>query len=141
MNRSDFTGLPTSVALGVLWDHIPELRDRLADVLVPKVPFPPKWDTMIFRSDGVQYASEMDVRGLKYFHLRSTESADKEYWIAWRLVEPTARWTGERNHETVTADAPSAKPTVHPRAERSTRTTTFDDAPSGPPVEDDDIPF
>lgn len=156
MKREDFVALPLSLALGLIWEHAPGLSSALADKTCPIPARPPRYDNAIFRSEGVQYASEMDVRGLQYFRMRSLESADKggkwaekdrkratalEYWIAWRLVEPNTAWTGDRNHETVTAAVPSSKPTIYPRAERSTRTTTFDDEPSGPPVDDDDIPF
>jgi hypothetical protein len=136
MNRSDFTGLPTSVLAALLWDHVPEIRDALdrADVLVPKIPSAPRFDTVLFRSDGVQYASECDAGQLRYYLMRSQESAAKggqwaekdakrakalQYFLDWRLVDPHSRWTGERNREKgVVAEPPSSRPKTYPREEQ-----------------------
>lgn len=129
MNRDEFTSLPSSIALGILWD-VAKLEDRLRDVVAPKPPRPPKYDAAIYRKDGVQWASETDVEGLRFWRGRYLESAAKggeyaakdqkraaalDFWIAWRLVEPMTPWSGERNREQVTAKPPSGKPMVYPR--------------------------
>lgn len=138
MKREDFTGLPPSVALGWLWDVLSqesrELSERFAEALVPKVPMSPKYDMPIYRREGLQWASETDAEGLRYWQQRYSESSDPKYaekdakraknlgfWLAWRTVEPYAAWTGERNHETVTANPPSKKPKLHDRNAPSDR--------------------
>jgi hypothetical protein len=160
VNRSDFTGLPASVLAGILWDHVPELRERLADVLVPKVPGPPKYDTVLYRSDGVQYASECDAGQLRYYLMRSEESAAKggewaekdekrakalRFFLDWRLAHPGVAWSGERNRERVTAEPPSSRPKTYPRNapqgfQEPKRAQSFDDAPVGDVIEED-LPF
>lgn len=159
MKRSDFVALPTSTALGVIWDAFPALAAKLEAVLVPKVAMSPKYDTVLFRSDGVQYASECDVSQLRYYLMRSEESAAKggewaekdkkravalQYFIDWRLVEPHTRWSGERNREKVTAEPPSSRPKTYPRQAKEAgvpapkRERKFEDEE---PVDDDDVPY
>jgi hypothetical protein len=133
MKREDFVGLPAAVALGCLWDEIPELRERLEALLVPKIPMSPKYDNPIYRKEGIQWCSETDLNGLRYWKMRADESAasggqyaEKDakrskqlgFWIAWRTVDPSSRWTGERNNTRVTAEAPSDKPAVYPSTPR-----------------------
>lgn len=161
MKREQFVALPASVALGILWDTFPGLEAKLANAEPPKLARPPKYDSAIYRKDGVTYASEYDAEGLRYWRdeklkpIADPEKAAKygeknvkqskalDFWIAWRLVEPHAPWTGERNRETVTAKAPSGKPEVYPRdgarggtdaPQASTSTPSFDE-------DDSDIPF
>jgi hypothetical protein len=127
MTRDEFTALPASMALGLLWD-VAKLGDRLANVEAPKVPRPPKFDSAIYRRDGVQWASETDVEGLTFWRDKKRQSTDPkyaekdakaakalDYWIQWRRVEPFTPWTGERNRESVTALPPCGKPNVYPR--------------------------
>src|SRR5512139_2773515 len=114
MNRSEFTSLPVSLALGLLWDALHTHGDpalALDDAEAPKPARPPKYDSAIYRKDGVTYASEYDIEGLRFWHKRAAESAanggqyaEKDakqakalaYWIAYREQNPSATWTGER---------------------------------------------
>lgn len=167
MNRSDFTSLPLSLALGLLWDAAQD-ADRittaryLEDAEAPKPARPPRFDSAIYRRDGVMYASETDLDGLRFWHKRAAESAanggqyaekdEKQakalaYWIAFREQNPSAIWTGERNREQVTARAPMAKPEVYQRtgapraaAPAATGGGGFSDADYGSD-DDSDIPF
>lgn len=163
MNRDEFSALPASVALGILWDAFPGLEKKLADVVAPKRPRPPKYDQAIYRKEGVQWASETDVEGLRFWRARYTASAQKggEYaakdlkrsdalgfWIAWRLAEPMTQWSGERNREQVTAKMPSGKPAVYPRdgsrrpAAAPQDDADFDNATGDEPAFDDsNLPF
>lgn len=157
MTREEFLALPPSLALALLWDN--GFAPRLADAEAPKVPRPPKFDSAIYRKGGFQWASETELESLVYWHDRYAASAmedskyaDKDakrakalsYWIAWRRVLPFAAWSGERNHERVTAALPSYEPELHqtqPRgnadeALQPASQPSFDDG-----AEDDDIPF
>lgn len=150
MTKDDFVKLPLGLALGVLWDaHVN--NDNLATMPSVKVPFPPKFDAAIYRKDGVSWASEYDVEGLRFWHDKKLQSSDPKYadkdakaakalsyWIAYRIADPTTPWTGERNHEIVTAKPPSAKPTVYPRDDRGSSSTRT--APKPAPNFDDDFP-
>ncbi len=153
MDRDSFLKLPPSVALRVLFDCLDEETVRaIGGVEEPKAPRAPKFDTPIFRSGGVAYASEFNAEELAYWHKRSSEDTGEQYaeqnrkraealsrWIAWREWYPDAVWSGERNREPVVAKAPSAKPTVYPRAGNGHR-------PAPPPPDeginpDSEIPF
>jgi hypothetical protein len=154
MTRDEFVSLPIGVALGVLWDLA---GAKLGTMPTPDVPRPPKYDSAIYRKDGVSWASEYDVEGLRFWHAKKAQSSDPKYaekdakaakalsyWIAYRIADPHTPWTGERNRETITAKAPSAKPTVYPRDGQREQAQAapiaaadFDDAGTG----DDDIPF
>lgn len=167
MNRSEFTGLPLSLALGIIWDALHETGShevcRVLDMdSAPKPARPPKFDQILYRKDGVMWASECDAEGLRYWHKRAAESAESgsqyaekdaklakslSFWIAYREQNPTAVWTGERNRAQVTARAPQSKPEVYPREQRGQAPAPATssgggysgadyDAPS-----DDDIPF
>jgi hypothetical protein len=159
VKREDFIGLPSALALALIWDNAPSLRAALEDKLVPTRPRPPKYDDVIYRKEGSQFASETDVEGLRYWQLRFTEGAAKGgqyaekdqkranalgHWITYRLVEPNAQWSGLRFGEQVTAAPPSSRPTVYAKQERAAgdappkRERKFEDEP---PVDDDDIPF
>ena len=153
MNRDEFTGMPSSLALGLLWDHSAGMRNALANVEAPKRARPPKFDSVIYKKDGITYASEYDAEGLRYWHDRYAHNTNPEYaekdakrakaltfWIEWREQNPTAIWTGERNHAVVTAAAPSGKPPVYPREPRTEPSRTagggFSDADYGSPEDD-----
>lgn len=128
MNRAEFSALPPSIALSLLWDALRLDETELASALAPRTPRPPKYDQAIYRRDGVSWASEYDVEGLRYWRDKKSQSSDPKYaekdkkaaaalgfWITWRMCEPSAPWTGERNRDVVTARAPSGKPEVYPR--------------------------
>lgn len=150
MNKEDFTCLPASVALGILWD-VARLEDRLREVQAPKPPRPPKYDAPIYRKDGIQWASETDLEGLRYWRAKYTESAAKGgewaakdqkrsdalgFWIMFRAADPMTPWSGERNREQVTAKPPSAKPTVYPRD--GARSESRQEEPKAAPNFDED---
>ena len=163
MNRQDFTSLPLSLALGAIWDALHEHGDAgmiLDDMPAPKRAGSPKYDSAIYRREGVTYASEYDAEGLRFWQRRAADSAagggqyaeqDAKqakalgFWIAWREQNPGAVWSGERNREQVTAAAPSAKPTVYPRNGGATKPAApsgggYSDADYGAD-DDSDIPF
>jgi hypothetical protein len=163
VTRDEFLALPPSLALGVLLDVFPSMVAKLANVEAPKVPRPPKYDFAIYRKDGIQWASETDVEGLRFWRDRYRESAegggqyaDKDakrmkalgFWIAWRICEPSTTWSGERQERHVTARPPSGKPEVYPRdarpADQDSRpvvTPSFDDTDEFGPPDDSGIPF
>lgn len=160
MNRSEFCSLPPSVALGLIWDQC-NLDASLGYVEAPKPARPPRFDSAIYRRDGITWASEYDAEGLRYWRDKNAagaenggEYAEKNakaakalgYFLEWREQNPTAIWTGERNREQVTARAPMAKPEVYPRtgapraaAPAATGGGGFSDADYG--SDGDDIPF
>lgn len=168
MNRSEFTSLPLSLALGLLWDAAQD-ADRittaryLEDAEAPKPARPPRFDSAIYRRDGITWASEYDAEGLRYWRDKNAagaenggEYAEKNakaakalgYFLEWREQNPSAIWTGERNREQVTAKAPMAKPEVYPRtgapraaAPAATGGGGFSDADYGSDGDDGDIPF
>lgn len=158
MTREEFVSLPAAVALGILWDT-GKLADRLANIEAQKRPRPQKYDSAIYRKDGIQWASETDSEGLRFWRNRYAESAEKggeyaekdrkrattlDFWIAWRLAEPTTQWVGERNNETVTAKPPSGKPTVYPKDSRGQSSQREPEPEAAAPSFDDDdsdIPF
>lgn len=139
MTKDEFCALPIKTALGLLWDYC-RLDEELAAMPAPTPPPPPRssasaprYDRRIPRKDGVTYASEYDLEGLRYWHGRASagavvsgpyQEADRKqaealaYWITYREAEPAAVWTGLRGDDVVTAAAPSNKPTVYPRDAR-----------------------
>lgn len=161
MTRDEWCSLPSPLALRVLWDALGEgTRNAIQDAPAPQVPPAPKWDTMLFSKGGIVWASECDVSQLRYYRDRAAKNdnpayAEQDakrikalnYWIEYRAYMPNTQWTGERNRQTVSAAAPSARPRVYDREQRdpqpqaTTSSATFsDDAPSGGAA-DDDIPF
>jgi hypothetical protein len=161
MQKSEFTSLPPSMALGLLWDVVGGAK--LATVEAPKPMMAPKFDSRISRKGG-QYvwASELDVSGLRFFFERAAASAKTdsafaeknakeakglEYWLKYRECYPDVAWSGERNRQQVKAEAPSSKPKLHdwePRGAVAPTTATsaakgYDDA--GYPDDGSDIPF
>lgn len=92
------------------------------------------------------WASECDVETLSFWMKRYLESAEKggeyaekdrkrasslSFWITWRLCNPTAVWSGERNREQVTASPVSDRPFVYEKEPRR------DDTYEEPPVSSD----
>lgn len=145
MTREEFLSLPPAVAMRVLIDCLDEnAHAALKRAEKPKLPLPPKYDEAIYRQGGVQWASETDLEGLRFWQLRAQNSARKggewaekdqkkadalTRWITWRECYPGASWSGERNRAAVTAPAPSSRPAVHPR--------TGGQRQAAPPPEDD----
>jgi hypothetical protein len=128
VTRDEFLGLPTGIALGVLYDQMPQ---RMATVPKPPIPRPPKFDGKLSRKGGFCWMSEMDLDSLRYWHGKKSqggkpEFADKDakttkelaYWIAWRLADPTTVWRGERFRVAVVAAPPSRDPAIHPWEKR-----------------------
>lgn len=130
MKPEDFAALPPGIALRVLLECLPEeTRDAVLAKPALRSPLPPKYDQAIFRSEGVQWASELDLPSLRYWRQKSLEGGDPKYadsnrkraeslarWIAWRDWYPEAIWTGERDRQRVTAAPPSREPQTYPRA-------------------------
>ncbi len=124
MKREEFTSLPVGIALGILYDQMP---GRLEHMAVPKSPMSPKYDQIIRRKNGYQWASETDLESLRFFlTLAQRPPTDEKYrekneknakalsyWVAWREAEPRAVWTGERNRVPATAKPPTSKPEQH----------------------------
>lgn len=156
MTKDELLALPPALALSVLVDALGEkVAERLADMKLPKVPRAPRFDAKVNRKGGFMYASEMDLESLIWWKNRfETSAADGgkyaskdakradqlAYWIEWRRVCPTERWTGQRNDEVATAAAPSGKPAVHEWEDRgqvplSPKREADDDG------EEDSIPF
>jgi hypothetical protein len=151
MNKDEFCGLPTALALDVLWRAF-GLEERLKDFQAPRVPMMPKYDYKIWRKGGYQWASETDLDGLRYWLRKAEESAENtasQYaerdakkaqnltrWLTWRACAPEALWSGKRDERTVTAEAPSRDPRIHARDEHLPP-----EAPMPSAAEDDDIPF
>ncbi len=163
MNRSEFCSLPASVALGLLWDNSSGIRGAMEKLEPPKPAMSPKYDQVIFRKDGVMYASECDLESLRFWYERSNTSAngggqyaDKDakrakalsFWMVWREQNPSTVWSGERNRERVTAKPPQHKPEVYPREARGDAATSaptqsygYEDDTVADPVADEDYPF
>jgi hypothetical protein len=130
VNRNDFTSLPGSIALGMLWDVLQgsSFAHALEDTEVPRAPRSPKYDFRIRRKGGYAWASETDLDGLRFWCGKYKESAESGsqwaekdaknaeklgYWIAWRECFPKDAWQGQRNDDQVTAAVPSHKPHIH----------------------------
>lgn len=166
MNRDEFTSLPLPLVLGLLWDKGSAIREAMEKIPAPKSPRPPKYDQAIYRKDGVTWASEYDAEGLRYWQRRYAEGAVKPdnkyaeqdqkrakqlgFWLTWRLCNPFAVWSGERNREQVTASTPTERPFVYERQpkrdeqaeERRGFTPAFsDDEPDYGSDGDSDSPF
>lgn len=153
MKPEEFLALPPTIALRLLFECIgPETRAALLDRPALKAPLPPKYDQAIFRSDGIQWASETDLEGLRFWHKKSTENSNSQYaeqnrkraeslarWITWREWFPDTAWSGERDGKPGVARPPSKKPKTYPRANGGGR------RPPPPPQDeidpDADIPY
>lgn len=144
MDRDAFLQLPAAVALRILFDCLDEETVKaIGHVEAPKLPLPPKFDAMIFRSGGFQWASETDLEGLRFWLAKAQEPGDPKWaeqnkkrvdsltrWIAWRECYPDATWSGERDRKQGVARGPTAKPKVHPRVSNGSR-------PAAPPQDDE----
>lgn len=132
MKKEEFCALPTAIAMGLLWDASAKIRVTIGAMEAPHIPQPPRFDSMQFRKGGYNFVSEMTLESLEFWKKKAEESANAggqyaekdakraknlEYWIAWRRVFPEAIWSGERNHEIVTAKPPSKSPELHTRLE------------------------
>jgi len=126
VKREDFERLPLAMQVRVL-ARVMFDGERLEAINLGRRPFPPRYDMRISRSGGFQWASETDLEGLRFWHKRYRESAQKggqyaekdakraselERWIAWREWEPETTWHGIRNNEQVAAAPPSSKPVL-----------------------------
>jgi hypothetical protein len=147
VDRDEFLSLPPTIALRVLFDALGDETARaILDAECPQEPRRPKFDRKIFRQGGIQWASETDLEGLRFWHGKALEPpSDPKYadanrkqaeelarWIAWREWYPTAAWSGERDGKQGLAKLPSAKPAVYPRSSGNGR-------PAPPPQQDDEI--
>lgn len=164
MQRSDFTGLPLSIALGIVWDVLADpgrlgsksIGAFLADLPVPEKVRAPKYDHRIGRKGGFQWASETDLESLRYWHKRESESAAEggqwaaksekraaslARWIAYREQDPASAWSGIRDDAQVTAHAPMSKPVVHEYAPRADAPPKQYGAEYDAKDEDDDNPL
>lgn len=138
MSPDEFFSLPPAIALRVLFDALDE--ETSASLLArakPEQPRRAKYDAQIHGSRGYQWASETDLRGLRWWHKRAVESSQREgnqyadrdkkqaanlaKWIAWREWYPDAVWSGTRGDDEVVAAPPSAKPFIHQRAQNGQR--------------------
>jgi hypothetical protein len=154
MNKEEFQNLPARLALGLAWDAL-NLGDKLGAVAAPRPPLPPKYDLKVFRKGGFNWASEMSLESLVFWHRKAIESstsgsqyaekdakkaANLERWIKWRECEPDVLWAGERDNKKATGAAPSRDPRLHdnePRGATAPPSDQYDDAPP----DDDSIPF
>lgn len=155
MTKEELFGLPPAMALRLIFAELPpDLQECILGQEKPKLPFSPKYDMKIYRKDGFQWASETALDGLQYWHQKATQSAasggqyaekDKkkadnlQRWIAWRECFPDAAWSGERDHDAVTAPTPSSKPMVYAHSARAAASSAS--APSSDHDNDDSIPF
>jgi hypothetical protein len=161
MNKDEFSALPASIALGILYDVY---EKELARLPVPKVPLAPKFDSRISRKGGMfVWASEMLLNDLIFWHDRNAAGATDgsayaeknaklakslSYWVNYRRAFPTEVWFGERGPSIkVRANPPSRDPEQYPwesssKGGGSSSESTgrgFADADAG--GGDDDIPF
>jgi hypothetical protein len=147
VTREEFIALPPAVALGILWDRF-GFAERLRDVAAPKLPYPPRYDARIYRKGGFQWASETDLEGLRFWHARYVEGAEKggqwaakdkkradelARWIAWREAFATECWRGTRDNAEIVAASPSRKPEILSSGRRDAPTDSTDDT--------NDVPF
>lgn len=133
MTPEQFLALPAPIALRLLFDALDEETTRaLLEKDVPKRPNAPKFDQAIYRNAGVQWASETDLEGLRFWLAKSSDpQSDPKYadanrrraeslsrWIAWREWFPDVAWVGERDSRQGAAKPPSSRPTVYTRKPR-----------------------
>jgi hypothetical protein len=128
MTPEEFCALPSSVALRILHDGSAAVQKLVAAAEAPKSPRSPRYDLKIHRKGGHNWASELTLESLEWWHKRAIESAAQggewaerdtkrasqlDYWIAWRKWEPEAIWTGTRGDVQTTARPPSESPELH----------------------------
>jgi hypothetical protein len=154
VTESDFLSLPAPVALRLLFDALDEgTRAAVLAQPKPKLLLPPKYDQVIYRSGGVQWASETDLEGLRFWHGKALEDIEKggewleknkkradtlARWIAWREQFPDTTWSGERDKDHGVARGPSAKPKVYPKKGGSRKPAA---APADDINPDADVPY
>jgi hypothetical protein len=141
VTKEEFLSLPTSVALGVLFDAAhPTLCTVPAPSASTSAPVatgdvrPPRFDTRVGRKGGFVFASEMLLHDLQWWLEKKRESAasggphaqkDKkladelERWVAWRRVAPSETWRGIRGESPVTAEPPRRDATLHSWGDRA----------------------
>ena len=154
MTESEFFSLPAPMALRLLFDALDEgARAALLAKPYVKPLLPPKYDAAIYRRDGIQWASETALEGLRFWHGKALEDIEKggewleknkkraetlARWIAWREQFPDATWSGERDKAHGVARGPSAKPKLYPKKGGSRK-------PASAPVDDinpdADVPY
>lgn len=130
MTPEEFLSLPPGVALRVLFDCLDEGTVAALGAQEPlKAPLPPMYDQAIYRSGGVQWASETDLEGLRFWHKRALEPpSDPKYteanrkraeslarWITWREWFPDTAWSGKRDGKDGVARSPTRYPKLHVR--------------------------
>lgn len=150
MQRDEFCGLPTAIALGLIYDMA---RAKLEPMPMPRVPQPPRYDGRIGKTGGFVWMSEMDLSSLEWWLAKKTESSlqDNQYaerngktadtlakWVEWRKLFPNERWNGTRGDQRVTAEPPSREPKLQ---EWSDTKKPVQRGSSPPPTEDDDYRF
>jgi hypothetical protein len=160
VTKDQLLALSPAMALRVIVDCLDaETTKRIAAHAEVKVPLAPKFDMAIYRRDGVQWASETDLSGLRFWHKKASESAasgsqyaakdqkkaaNLERWIKWRECLPDVCWSGERNDQPITAPAPSARPMVYESKRSGAREPEPEPTAGtfgGADLDDSDIPF
>jgi hypothetical protein len=153
MTPEEFYNLPVALQLRRLIEAYPQMAAKVMAGEAPRSPKPPKYDSRIRRKGGFMWASDCDAESLRFWCKRAHQPASKpefaeknakeakalDYFLEWRSWFPSERWSGERNRQQVTGDAPSSKPRVYewePRGGEAPRTETkFDDSDGGYPDE------
>jgi hypothetical protein len=133
VTKDEFTSLPVTLALGLVYDLA---ASKLSGMPAPDVPRPPKYDGRLGRKKGLFcWMSEMTLDDLEWWHAKKSESAggDSQWserdgktaatlgrWIEWRRLFPSEQWSGLRGEDRVTAALPSRDVTLHewPRREQ-----------------------
>lgn len=158
MDRSEFTSLPLSAALNVIWGALHSGGDIPTFLIAYEAPKPalsPKYDTRVRTKGGLVYASECDLSQLQYYLNRAQQPTEDKYmekqqkeakalgfFLRWRAENPDARWRGERYQQgEVTAAAPSSRPRVSDWNDTGAKA---DPAPAGGEVDygdDNALPF
>jgi len=147
VTREEWLGLPSALALAVLYDGNAKIRELVDAADKPQLPRPPKYDMKMYRKGGWNYASELNLESLVFWHGKAVESAqgggeyaEKDqkkaaalsYWINWRRVEPTTAWSGERDRKQVKANPPSRDPELHSALPSNDDRGDYESAPGDP---------
>ncbi len=154
MNRDEFTQLPLAVALGIMWETNPAMRDELHKLEAPKPALSPKYDRRLYRSGGYQWASETALDSLKWYYERAVKSAKDggqyaennakeekalKYWLDFRMQDPTSAVRTTRGDDLVKAEAPSRDPQIHAKDARRDNSRNELTLPAN--VAEEDVPF
>lgn len=165
MTREEFTGLPVLVALGALYDLVPEIQDAP----VPDYAKPPRYDGRLTRRKGqFCWMSEMTLDDLTWWRDKKQESVDDggefaernektlralNHWVAWRTICPNDAWRGKRGDDWATGAVPTREVRMHSWSDQPQRSGGNSGGgsrggsrpqPQPPPEQDiseDDIPF